>query len=289
VITVTRQDRSIALAPGSRLTLWIVVGLIVLALLAYRVVQIHRLAAATLQWQAKTAAADAASKAIEAQILALFHQHAGKWRQEDLEFAINQHRPFVLTTTNNPGEMEAQWKDPVSGRPFHFSFYNGRWLGMGSNWGTKYLPRQPGMTPIEEDLERCRRAFAGFNSGIGPAIWIVLVFAFLLLRRWRPILAEALLALALLCGAAWLIHPGYPLTLWGIMRNDMLFWAALMLISSSVLYARVLKVRTRERGLVCPSCGYSLVGNVSGTCPECGAAVPAEMRTQLSSVAQTSA
>lgn len=31
--------------------------------------------------------------------------------------------------------------------------------------------------------------------------------------------------------------------------------------------------RRRNRGL-CTSCGYDLTGNVSGVCPECGAAVP---------------
>jgi hypothetical protein len=29
----------------------------------------------------------------------------------------------------------------------------------------------------------------------------------------------------------------------------------------------------RSRGL-CPSCGYDLTGNLSGTCPECGSAAP---------------
>jgi hypothetical protein len=31
--------------------------------------------------------------------------------------------------------------------------------------------------------------------------------------------------------------------------------------------------RRRERLNLCPSCGYNLTANVSGTCPECGAPV----------------
>ena len=34
---------------------------------------------------------------------------------------------------------------------------------------------------------------------------------------------------------AWLMHPGYPLTLRGIMSNDMLFWAAIMLLASGMV------------------------------------------------------
>ena len=31
-----------------------------------------------------------------------------------------------------------------------------------------------------------------------------------------------------------------------------------------------------DDGRVCPSCGYDLTGNVSGTCPECGTAIVTE-------------
>ena len=33
--------------------------------------------------------------------------------------------------------------------------------------------------------------------------------------------------------------------------------------------------RRRARGVLCLSCGYNLTGNVSGVCPECGAAIAA--------------
>jgi hypothetical protein len=38
----------------------------------------------------------------------------------------------------------------------------------------------------------------------------------------------------------------------------------------------VLRHRDRMRFGRCPSCGYSLTGNTSGTCPECGTPVPKE-------------
>ena len=39
---------------------------------------------------------------------------------------------------------------------------------------------------------------------------------------------------------------------------------------------RLLLPKRRERLGLCPSCGYDLTGNVSGTCPECGRPVPAK-------------
>ena len=40
--------------------------------------------------------------------------------------------------------------------------------------------------------------------------------------------------------------------------------------------ARLLR---RWRQGLCPRCGYSLTGNASGTCPECGTPTPAKAKT----------
>lgn len=37
------------------------------------------------------------------------------------------------------------------------------------------------------------------------------------------------------------------------------------------------RLSRRDAGTNCRSCGYNLAGNVSGTCPECGAAVPEDL------------
>jgi hypothetical protein len=55
-------------------------------------------------------------------------------------------------------------------------------------------------------------------------------------------------------------------------------WAIVFAIS--MLRARrgaraIRSILWRDRGL-CPACGYDLTANVSGTCPECGAATAAE-------------
>jgi hypothetical protein len=51
------------------------------------------------------------------------------------------------------------------------------------------------------------------------------------------------------------------------------FISPLLMLSTVLLYVAS---RRKIRAGVCPSCGYCLTGNTSGTCPECGTPVPKE-------------
>lgn len=53
-------------------------------------------------------------------------------------------------------------------------------------------------------------------------------------------------------------------------------WPALLVTSSLALpkILQLLRTRLRRRRGGCITCGYSLAGNLSGVCPECGAVVP---------------
>jgi hypothetical protein len=46
---------------------------------------------------------------------------------------------------------------------------------------------------------------------------------------------------------------------------------------SSVLIIRILR-HVRKRSGICSRCSYSLTGNTSGTCPECGTSIPQASR-----------
>lgn len=52
---------------------------------------------------------------------------------------------------------------------------------------------------------------------------------------------------------------GFTMAIWGLCR----------LIRGKVLV---------QDGTLCPQCAYSIIGNVSGVCPECGSAVPEHLR-----------
>ena len=53
----------------------------------------------------------------------------------------------------------------------------------------------------------------------------------------------------------------------------MAVWGLCRLIRGKVLV---------QDGTLCPKCAYSLIGNVSGVCPECGAPVPERLRSPAS-------
>lgn len=60
----------------------------------------------------------------------------------------------------------------------------------------------------------------------------------------------------------------------------LLFLAALLHPKTKAAYGR----RRRNALLAerrCPECEYSLIGNVSGSCPECGEPIPSELKSQL--------
>jgi len=54
-------------------------------------------------------------------------------------------------------------------------------------------------------------------------------------------------------------------------------WIPIAILSAAPFCAMIrgpLRRRSRHRRGLCISCGYDLTGNISGTCPECGADLP---------------
>ena len=66
----------------------------------------------------------------------------------------------------------------------------------------------------------------------------------------------------------------YPEVSWSVAFGDFMLLAA---VGAVVLYYAIVEVRRsnaeerwKQRGRYCIKCGYSLKGNQSGVCPECG-------------------
>jgi hypothetical protein len=281
MLIVHREDGSRTLARRGRLALWFTILALSAAMLAYRIWQTHHHEAADARYNAHVKVIEQSAQAAMRKMNDLANR--GSLDRRQLEDALNGGQPFTNTRVSGP-LVEAKWNDPVSNRPFHFTFYNDALTGWGTTWGTVNYPPPPGPTRAEQTVEELRRWFAGSTFGVGPALWIALLATAIASRRWRDVLLQLTLATAVLCAMAWLIHPNYPLNAWGIVRNDSLFWAIVLLIASGIALAMARLARRMPRPTTarCPACDYDLTGNVSGVCPECGAPVPADVAWRVS-------
>jgi hypothetical protein len=107
---------------------------------------------------------------------------------------------------------------------------------------------------------------------LGPVVWIGLLPLLLLPWRYRPRLAELMLAVAILFTVAWLVDPARPLRWESFAYHEVFPLAPIMLLFSATNVIIVGRP-SRPPYPACDSCGYNLTGNVSGVCPECGTPV----------------
>ncbi|HKQ47896.1 MAG TPA: hypothetical protein VJZ71_07505 [Phycisphaerae bacterium] len=102
---------------------------------------------------------------------------------------------------------------------------------------------------------------------------IALVYPGLVSRRLRGILKWAFLIASLACFTNLFLNLMPVLgALHGSAQQDTYEKLGRLLLFSvlgSIFYLQALK-DTRQRQQACPVCGYDLMGNVSGICPECG-------------------
>ncbi len=259
---------------------WIIFLALLASLVTWRAWENERFRAASQAWNRAAALADEQARTQSEQafqrICPFFRSLAEHERsREKAEAALGL--PAPLRRTAHPdGEEEYLYKDPASGGHVVLRFRNDRWSGVGL---TPYLsiPPKPTRDRFFVACERVRSSIAGWNRGIGPLAWLILLGLLAFARGHRALVSEAMLAVAIICSAAWLLAPNYSLTPRGILSNDMLFWAAFMLIVSaaSLVLTRCHLYYTPAYP-ECGNCGYNLTGNTSGICPECGQSCPSD-------------
>lgn len=89
-----------------------------------------------------------------------------------------------------------------------------------------------------------------FVVALSQYLWLLTLFVALLVPRLRALAAHTMLASALLCGTAWLVAPHYALTFRGIVSNDSLFFAVVMLLVSITAVAHVAATDAARDGRV---------------------------------------
>lgn len=183
--------------------------------------------------------------------------------RQRLEQEINQGRPFSLQWDQKRGRHLTTWVDPQSGRSFRLSFRDGQWTGYNTGWGADAgLPPVPPPRAIYADgREQVRKLVVGY----GPLFWLLSLLLLAALAALRAILrlaglppyakglqphcqflADALVALAILCTLAWLVNPAYSITVKGVTSNDNLAFAVILLAISVPVLAAATPARVRD-------------------------------------------
>lgn len=252
----------------NRLLLWGMLFIVCVIGVSAKAWHDRKVQSAKLQWDETRLQREQSA----ARIRALFDSRSppSHWTRQELARELSA---GSLPTTQRSWYQVGVWTDPQSGRVFEFKFdKQDGWIGYPSQWSSSGFtpPRAPAVLRVMEPL---RGQIAGRNIGWGPLLWIALLILFPFARRYRAIVAELLLFVAVLTSLAWLLKPNYSISPRGILSNDMLFWGAIMLVVSGVIFRRALSLRLRLDPRFCRTCGYDLTGNVSGVCPECGTAI----------------
>lgn len=153
-----------------------------------------------------------------------------------LEEKLNEGKPFDYIRQDQ--RDETVWKDPRYNIRVELSFDGDNLVGWGTSWGTGDLiqryPPPPMMASqtVSNQIRDWLVSFCFYGWWLAVASWV-------LLKRFRIVATEFMLAISLATGTVLLANPLYSLTWRGITSNDNLFWAVLMLIISIYLLARM--------------------------------------------------
>ena len=180
--------------------------------------------------------------------------------------------PVGRRANSKDNSQSFDYEDPVTKASVTLYFTPaGGWSGLSAR--TNATTPQPTRGRLDRMAERIRRSIVSPNGGIGLLAWLILLAMLLPLRAHRRLIAELMLAVAVMYTVACLAIPtsGGRL-LRQFVGNESLLWAIGMLATSPVIGW----ASSRLPALIyphCAQCGYNLTGNVSGVCPECGTPV----------------
>ena len=151
-----------------------------------------------------------------------------------IEETLNEGRPLQW---RRKGEFEeARWIHPHYGFLLEFTLSGERLVSSGSTWGSadgSKIHPEPETVRFTSRLEAIRDYAAKL---LLPA-WLVAILLAVVSRRYGMLFAKISLAWAIAYAAAWLVTPTHTVTLQGILSNDRLAFAALMLLLSIVCTA----------------------------------------------------
>lgn len=226
-----------------------------LGLLALAVVWTDRAHAATV-----AASRTRANAALNANAILLGQRNVPQLAtREDVSATLKATRPLRVIS-HVPGQDIVRWADTANAVDVDMIFRNDKFLEIVRRQYA--VPPPPQITPFRRVLT----PLCGLAIGLAVMGWWLWVVLIVIEPRSRWALAHAAVML-------WVASPAA--TAFAIGGKDrgltQILIAALSAPGLFVpLYALRIDRRERAKRDVCRACGYSLTGNASGVCPECG-------------------
>lgn len=255
--------------PTLRKDLWLYFLLVCAMGLGFGLWQNHQQRLAVRTWQTQCINEDFHQRGVVRRFLVLQSRHAGASISE-VERLINEGKPFEPRLRWDRTAI-ARWRDPSSDIEFVLYFEQGRWTEMR----VAQLP-----SPRSEPAPSL--AYVGFHAVREPVarqgvlVWAGLLAIGVAWHGRRLVIIECSLGAALVCTLAWLLSPEYPVTNGGVFSNRMLAVGGLMMLLSAAVLILAGRKQPPRHGQHCLACDYSLKGNTSGICPECGTPIAAD-------------
>ena len=240
-------DRAITSSRRRRraLRFWVIAMLAIVCAAGLRAWQNHQRREHRAAWEKQRAAAREAGNLTFERVRCIWREEPRPTRSR-LEQLLNDGKPFV-TAERKSGKEIVYWTDALSKCTFRLSFWERDAEFSGFHRMKTTYPDPPSPTRFDRFTESIRSSWAGWNGGLGPLLWLILLVAFFTAKKWQYWLGHVALLVSMSCFAAWLVAPNYTITVRGIFSNDKLFWGTFMVIISVIISSVVLVSDLRRR------------------------------------------
>lgn len=185
----------------------------------------------------------------------------------------------LVQDPSSPSHNMAVYIDPLCDTrvEVYFFAHNNKCAGAGTMMQTfPTQPNPPAKHIGQQWASKVGRWMSPVVGGmflpIAYIVWIPLLVLYQVRPHRRSLSSVLVLGCAVLCPLLWLMASYSLLSAKGVMSYDANFWGLIMFV---VTVFAIYQGGVTDRYPVgtCQSCGYSLKGNTSDVCPECGAEV----------------
>lgn len=193
----------------------------------------------------------------------------------ELQHLIGASTPLSLRTYGS--SYVINWTDSQTNATYRFQFDSKRQFSSRSGRWHDWMTPQPARMHSERPQEIISQIgdwlapeVGNFRYPVAFVLWVALYIEYRRRPHRRGIFAYLLVSWTLLCLMTWLAGSERLLSLNGILDHQSNFWGVIMLLMTwaTIFFGGLRNEYTSS--FSCLQCGYSLKGNLTGRCPECG-------------------